>query len=354
MANEKDPQDPSRRKFIKYGVAAAGVAALGLAGYSLLGKKSIQDYTITSTIEGMITQTTETRVLGEPERLFDFYISEGVKAYPELFKEMKKLPDLYFPANGQPKVNAKNIEAVKNILELAKDDRYKQAFTFESILNEGIKDKRKYCTPLEALLWCAYDNLDLKNLLAYHVMGREYLIEKLVKTAWRDTSTSQNYASDRWKNFDEVVDRLNSPRLVCVYMEDNIKYGGTAESISTRWWKTPEETFKDKIGYCYDQAAFALHCLAKNGHSNFKILFVRCGDLNQDSSGNGHAVCMQEEGTRFYTIDNGKLKGPFSTLDEVIASASQSTKERRVRAYRFFYYDSIPYHRPYGEIYYGT
>jgi len=63
---------------------------------------------------------------------------------------------------------------------------------------------------------------------------------------------------------------------------------------------------------------------------------------------------MQEEGTRFYTVDNGATRGPFSTFDEVIMSASDRTKTGKPLAYRFFCYGSIPYHTPYGEIYYGT
>lgn len=39
MAKREEPRDPSRREFIKYGVAAAGVAAFELAGYSIFGRQ---------------------------------------------------------------------------------------------------------------------------------------------------------------------------------------------------------------------------------------------------------------------------------------------------------------------------
>ena len=164
---------------------------------------------------------------------------------------------------------------------------------------------------------------------------------------------SRNFMSDQWKSFDDVVDRLNSRDMISIYMEDQLPWGYSGSAAHGYWWKYPEETFKDKCGHCYDLSAFALHCLAKNGYTNAKILFVRCGALNQDSSGNGHAVVVQDEGTRFYTIDNGWIRGPYSAIDEVIVSASQSTKTKKALACRFFYYSSIPYHTPYGEIYYG-
>jgi hypothetical protein len=39
VENEEGVRDPRRRKFVKYGIAAAGAAVLGLAGYFLLGKQ---------------------------------------------------------------------------------------------------------------------------------------------------------------------------------------------------------------------------------------------------------------------------------------------------------------------------
>ena len=39
-------------------------------------------------------------------------------------------------------------------------------------------------------------------------------------------------------------------------------------------WKTPEETYEDGYGYCYDLSAFALHCLWEHNYDDAKIMFV--------------------------------------------------------------------------------
>ena len=124
------------------------------------------------------------------------YAPKITQILPGLYGEIVKLPDL-------SKIEEKDVEAIQDILILAGDPKYKPAF--ESMLNEGIKDKRKYCSPLEALTWEAYDNKNLDDLL------RQFSLEKLIKDAWTNTSESGNYESERWKNFDEVADRLNFP-----------------------------------------------------------------------------------------------------------------------------------------------
>ncbi|MBM3166568.1 MAG: hypothetical protein FJZ94_03865, partial [Chloroflexi bacterium] len=74
---------------------------------------------------------------------------------PEIYSEIAKLPDL-------STIEEKDLKAGEEIFVLATNPKYKEAF--ELILNEGIKDRRKYCTPLEALLWIAYDkDFEMKN-----------------------------------------------------------------------------------------------------------------------------------------------------------------------------------------------
>ncbi len=75
MTNEKTPRDPSRRKFIKYGVAAAGATALGLTGYSFFGKQAASGSTVATTssqIAGLTTTrtvTTASSSTGRPGRV---------------------------------------------------------------------------------------------------------------------------------------------------------------------------------------------------------------------------------------------------------------------------------------------
>jgi len=62
MTNEKTSRDPSRRKFIKYGVAAAGATALGLTGYSFFGKQASSGSTVATT-SSQIAGLTRTRTM---------------------------------------------------------------------------------------------------------------------------------------------------------------------------------------------------------------------------------------------------------------------------------------------------
>ena len=67
MADEK-PRDPSRRKFLKYGVAAAGAVVLGLASYSLMGNPrgtGASTFSSLTTTRNVTTRTpTVTRTFG--------------------------------------------------------------------------------------------------------------------------------------------------------------------------------------------------------------------------------------------------------------------------------------------------
>ena len=92
-------------------------------------------------------------------------------------QEFERLPDL------QNK-SFKNIKALDNIEEISLNPQYRK--TFDSMLKEGIEDKRKYCAPLEALLWIVYD----RGLTSCEVLER-YELRNLLQTAWRNTSVSE-------------------------------------------------------------------------------------------------------------------------------------------------------------------
>lgn len=248
-------------------------------------------------------------------------------AYPELYQELLKLPDL-------KELEVKDNEAIEDIIYLALNPKYRAAF--ESMLSEGIKDKRKYCTPLQALLWIAYDGkIDGDNLL------QDYSLRRLMKDAWRNTTTSKNFTSERWQDFGKVIDRLNSPRLVSIYMADNIAYDyEEAQSIPHRF-ATPEETFLRKKGICNEQARFALYCLLNNGYDydDFETKENTACMLGIDiDTLQGHDVCLFREGNVFYTIDNGRLRGPFPDL---IAAVDSTAARVNITAWKKYFFRDV-------------
>ena len=237
-------------------------------------------------------------------------LAELDTAFPKLSQELLKLPDL-------EEIDDRDNEAMDDIAYLALNPKNKPAF--EAMLNEGIEDKRKYCTPLQALLWIAYD----KQFSGYDPL-KDYSLTKLIDEAWTNTSTSQNYTSDRWKDFDEVVDRLNSSELIATYMDGNIPYDWEKLGRLDSYWQSPIETFNRKKGICQDKARFALNLLVQNGYhydefekdkDSGAVMFVA---MKRTGFPDGHVVCLYEKDNKFYTIDSAEstaVRGPFTAID---------------------------------------
>jgi hypothetical protein len=189
------------------------------------------------------------------------------------------------------------------------------------MLSEGIPERRQQCSTLQAVLWKAYD-IELEN---YGPL-KNCSIENLIEDAWKNTTTSKNYDSNRWSNFEEVVDRLNSPFLVATYMHDNFSY------FYRPTFRPPELIFKDKGGACSNWARFSTYCLLINGYEydNFDVHkhYAACtlaaykgdyfGAVAIGLAIQGHVVTLYTQDGLFYTIDMGKIGGPFrSEVDAV-------------------------------------
>jgi len=254
------------------------------------------------------------------------FIDLVIEYHPEIsqsllgfYGEIAKLPDLRT-------IEEKDVEAIEDILVLAIKQEHKDAF--ESMLNEGIPDKRKYCSPLEALLWIAYDK-EFDNPADNPLSN--YSVNKLINDAWRNTTISQKYSSERWQYFEEVVDRLNSPQLVAAYCIDNFPYDFTKinDFIATGrpqpiW--SPEETFTKKKGACMDQSTFVCYCLSEGGYNTDDFSINKDDGVCIFTAGPRdnplmHFTCLYTEGGNFYVIDVGTelvrgIKGPLKTLEQ--------------------------------------
>lgn len=139
-----------------------------------------------------------------------------------------------------------NSEAIQK-LKIGYPELYEELFklpAFELILNEGLKEKRKYCTPLEALLWIAYDR---KLSECNPLISDTFTVSSLIKDAWTNTSESGNFSSKRWKDFDEVTDRLNSPQLIAIYTKFNLLY--RLRYMKRKALNQPRRSLKIKEGH---------------------------------------------------------------------------------------------------------
>jgi hypothetical protein len=212
--------------------------------------------------------------------------------------------------------------------------------TLSEILNTGIKDKRAYCSPLEGLLWIAKD----RDFGQYYNPLKNYSLEALLKEAWGKTSTSNNYQSDRWEEFDEVVKRASFPIGVTLYMNKNIRYDSEKlEEIKKgigdiNYVRKPEEVFEDKQAICSGMSRFALYLLLENGYSyndfetneNNSACILGARDTSRPSGERGHQVCLFVEDSTFHIINadfKANIQGPFNTVESAADRTFPGWKE---------------------------
>jgi hypothetical protein len=244
------------------------------------------------------------------QQLFDQYMSDINKINPELATELSRLDDL---KNIQID-STKKLKALEHVLVLADNPKYKSAF--KSMLNEGIKDKRKICTPIEGLF-------DITEYSANYNPFDNYSLENLIHDFWI-------YRGDIWEDFDKATDRLNSIDIIAMYARDKIWHQAYVGQK-----KTPKEVFNSKYGNCIDQSRWEAYCMIKNGATystssnesdSYCILLVHWEMPIAEYS--GHAVFLYKKDKLFYFIDDGtidfykRIYGPFNTLEDVIKAIS--------------------------------
>jgi len=275
------------------------------AGRFVPRRLCIEDHKLTDLEVGFLCQPTDTN----GSKVVESYINDAKAdvTFPELGEELEKIPEL---SVYHERADAEIVEAVEDLvysISRLKDSEIVRRNVNE-ILNEGIKEKRKYCTPLEALLWIAYDHDDeVSNILTrsakegYYVMG-------LLMSAWKKSVTSANYTSPRWKDFNEVVDRLNSPTAVSVYTGDNIVY----RPDPFEEWVPAQLVFQRRYDDCDGFATLQAYFLRANGYDAWMIA------LPGTPKAPGHSVCGYKHKGLWQVLDvGGARKGPFNSLDEL-------------------------------------
>lgn len=269
--------------------------------------------------------------------------------------ELTKLPDL------KRTLSMKEVESLKNILALYEIDPLVFNKAFDQMYKEGIPEIRKFCTPLQALLWLSGKvrfskqdnpllNYDLESFLnkAWGIYGivlpeedvKKILAGRVYVEDIRDmrallsklstgsqifrNSSYQNEVREKWSNFEEVTDRLNSPRLVFKYIKPNFYY---PMSIRGTRPTSIEQTFKSRIGTCASQALFVHYCLQKAGYDSGVIRYDCtvgfCGPKRKRMSYTNptpyHWTVAFKEGGSIYELDGGRhyMGGPYKTYAEI-------------------------------------
>jgi hypothetical protein len=189
--------------------------------------------------------------IGDNEKAFiDLLAANSTKVnqlVPSLYDELLLLPEL-------SSLDEREIKALARILKLAGDPAYTR--TFESILDEGIPGKRKFCTPLLLTLYlAATQGINMENLLNNY--SPENLWEELGRSAeWKQFSLSH------LSKFEDAIDMFNSPVFPYLWLKDNITY---KYDFGPGEWSTAKELFTARVGDCEDYATFITYALLHNG-----------------------------------------------------------------------------------------
>jgi len=100
--------------------------------------------------------------------------------------------------------------------------------------------------------------------------------------------------NSKWEDFNTVVERLNSPKLLNFYQRSNFNYWTDRGSRLGN----SRLIFKKKKGDCRDYTAFSVSCLEKAGYEAWAIKVV-------SSTGRAfHVVCEYKDNGKEYIMDN--------------------------------------------------
>ena len=274
------------------------------------------------------------------------------KLFEEIFKldrdlaiELGRIPEF------QDGINEREIYALESFIGYLDIIGDKEKKGLKEILDVGKREYRKFCSPLQALFWLA-EKGSLgrgKNPL------KEFSLERLLDQAWafdieytneelieiirnlKDEKRSQeiliehkddtenlypvvssyrrfsergsveeyflnkdifkNKGINRWVDFNMVVERLNSPKLVDYYQRKNFVYGYRYDDRASAY-----HLFKEKRGHCVDFTEFAVLCLRKAGYKAYERIVPSISIVIPY-----HAVCMFEDEGKWFVMDNGRI-----------------------------------------------
>ncbi len=208
------------------------------------------------------------------------------KAHPLLAMELRKLPELQDGLTPGEGIALDRITALY-FREKAGFER-----AFQQMYKEGLPERRKYSAPLQALFWMAEEG-------PLPSMSGQFSVIYLLERAW---TFGPRLGRDPWKDYDTVMDRLSSPRLVHHYVSRQINY--------TDWWTVmgydkdhghPRQVFRYKNGDCLYISSFVVEALVRNG---YKAMSEEKPALRAVDA--WHMVAVFYENGKKYIIDDGR------------------------------------------------
>ncbi len=274
--------------------------------------------------------------------------------------ELGKLPEF------QDKITNQEIRALEELIGIL--DGYPQKFnyTFNQMNQIGLPHVRRFNAPLQALFWlfldedideakaivldytlkdllhaawilkhtqhlnrwkwrteeakklfnsCVDDDLR-SNIIEFYKKNNgatDYIISLAEQYPYSFTYTFEPFNNElskhknRWDDFEDVVDRINSPELIHYYIMSEYFYG-------IENYRDPKLIFKYKSGTAYSIARFGAFLLKKGGYKTFiKRVRVHGSLCARKHAGSGIVL---ENGGFLLVIDFPKGKSIVGPLDE--------------------------------------
>ena len=203
---------------------------------------------------------------------------------PLLAQELGKIPEIH---DG---ISERDAIALERICVFYRENQKSFDSAFKRMYDVGYPNFRKFCSPLQALYWLAMDdNLKQMDISKYTLIG-------LLSKAWYKFEYD---GTDRWDDFSDVTDRLNSPQLVDYYESRNFNYK-LVRLRSSQDYKNPRYIFRSKQGACWLYTAFSVYCLKKAGYQAYAIT-VYHGNTPRPN----HVACtFTDKNGKAYILDN--------------------------------------------------
>ena len=187
----------------------------------------------------------------------------------------------------QNEIKEKDMLALTRFSELVEKATPEQKTNLEALLSIGLKEFRRYSSPLEAIFWIVEKDDFNRNKPVFQLS-----LLDLLKEAWNFTDTS------KWADFETLTDRLNAPELLNYYQRIKIVYESKAGKKDALTGDM-RGLFASSIGNCYDHSEFAAYCLEKAG---YKTTVVGVHPVQPRY----HVVCRYEVDGKSYYVDNGR------------------------------------------------
>ena len=252
---------------------------------------------------------------------------------PALADELRRLPEL------RRGLDEKGTQALHRIVtfytQSQNPEEVKQIF--DRILSIGKKERRKFSAPLQALFWLAEENeiplnknpLTLPSKERYRTfnkhLGEDEEVIQFVYNVWKKT-----YNTDKWKDPNEIMDRLNSPHLFDLFFRDNIAYdfAKLLASLNDRrfienwgtYLQSAKLTIKRRKCICLDAANMATEILRRAGY-DAKPLQVKYRSPTRSGTYHHWVGLLKEDRFFFKLADtsyiNEGVVGPFKSIKEI-------------------------------------